>query len=84
MFTSISFFTANEEDLKHNKQRYVFKKLRYSDAVQKILDKENAEPNETEKETVRYSSIRLTICYRSIQNKILLNKFDLTSVASTF
>lgn len=42
---------TNEEDLKHNKQRYVFKKLRYSDAVQKILDKENAEPNKTKKET---------------------------------
>ncbi|KAM0730320.1 hypothetical protein ACS0PU_004197 [Formica fusca] len=42
---------TNEEDLKHNKQCYVFKKLRYSDAVQKILDKENAEPNKTEKET---------------------------------
>ncbi|XP_067211687.1 uncharacterized protein [Linepithema humile] len=48
---------TNEEDLKHNKQRYVFKKMRYSDAVQKILDKkeilekENPEPNETQKET---------------------------------
>ncbi|XP_024892189.1 uncharacterized protein LOC112467698 isoform X2 [Temnothorax curvispinosus] len=42
---------TNEEDLKHNKRRYVFKKLGYSDAVQIILDKENPEPNKTQKET---------------------------------
>lgn len=50
---------TNEEDLKHNKHRYIFKKLRYSDAVQKILDteeilhKESPEP-ETQKETHLY------------------------------
>lgn len=30
---NIFFFAANEEDLKHNKHRHKFKKLRYSDAV---------------------------------------------------
>ncbi|XP_071650100.1 uncharacterized protein [Temnothorax longispinosus] len=50
------FYLANEEDLKHNKRRYVFKKLGYSDAVQIILDKENPEPNKTQKETKQFPS----------------------------